>query len=475
MIAKAAVKTDVKASDWIESLPELKAGLRGALILPGEAAYESARRVWNGMIDRRPGAIARCAGVGDVVQAVKFARAHGVPVAVRGGGHNVAGNAVCDGGLVIDLSGMKGVRVDLDAKTAWAQAGVLWGELDRETQAFGLATTGGLVTSTGIAGFTLGGGIGWLMRSYGLACDNLLSVDVVTADGTVLRASEKENPELFWGLRGGGGNLGIATAFEFRLHPVGPTVLGGLVLHAGDRARDFLRFYSDFVARSPEALTTMFVLITAPPAPFFPKEIHGKPAVGLVLCYNGPVAEGERAVKAIREWGRPVVDLIAPMPYLALQAMFDPLNQPGSLNYWKSHYLGPLNGDAIEAIVKVSEGMRSPLSEVHVQHLQGAVAREPAGGTAFGNRDATFVLNLIAKWTEPKDTDANVRWCRTAWEAMRPFATGGVYVNFLADTTAEMVKASYGARTYERLAALKARYDPTNFFRLNHNIAPLRK
>ncbi len=457
---------------WVESLAELKTGFRGEIIRPEDAAYESARKVWNGMIDRHPGVIVRPTGAADVLAAVRFARAHDVLVSIRGGGHNVAGNAVCDDGMVIDLSKMKGIRVDPERRVAWVQAGAVWAEVDHETQALGLATTGGLVGSTGIAGFTLGGGVGWLMRSYGLACDNLVGAEVVTADGRFLRANAHENPDLLWGLRGGGGNFGVVTAFEYRLHEVGPLIYGGLLLYPFDRTSELLRLFLAFTKSVPDLLTSTFVFVTAPSAPFIPAPFQGQKACGVMFCYNGSQADGEKAVKPLLEFGKPAFEMVGTMPYTAFQTLMDEAEPPGHMNYWKSHYLNELGPDAIEALVAGCAETPSVLSEVHIQHLGGAVTRIPPSESAFANRDSRFVLNVLGKWTDPKENERNIRWVRSTWDAMRPFATGGVYVNFLGDTTEDLVRASYGEGQYERLAALKAKYDPTNFFRMNHNIQP---
>ena len=460
---------------WVESLAQLKAGFRGEIIKPDDAAYESARKVWNGMIDRRPGVIVRPTGAADVAAAVRFARSHDVLVSVRGGGHNVAGNAVCDDGMVIDLSKMKGIRVDPVHKTVWVQAGAVWADVDHETQAYGLATTGGLVGSTGIAGFTLGGGVGWLMRSYGLACDNLVGAELVTADGRFVRANAGENPDLFWGLRGGGGNFGVVTAFEFRLHEVGPVIYGGLLLYPFERTSDLLRFFGTFTEGAPDALTATFVFVTAPFAPFIPAAFQGQKACGVMFCYNGTQAEGEKAVKALLDFGKPALEMVGPMPYAAFQTMLDEGEPPGHMNYWKSHYLNEIRPEAIESLVAHCAEVPSALSEAHIQHLGAAVARVPTADTAFPNRRSPYVLNVLGKWTDPRENERNIRWVRSTWDAMRPFATGGIYVNFLGDTTEDAVRASYGEGQYERLAALKAKYDPTNFFRMNHNIAPAQK
>ncbi len=453
------------------TIEKLKASFRGALILPDGPGYDEARKVWNAMIDRRPAIIARCAGVADVLSAVRFAREHDLLVAVRGGGHNVAGTAVCDGGLVIDLSPMKGVRVDPARRTAQAQPGVLWGELDQETQAFGLATPGGIVTHTGIAGLTLGGGIGWLQRKYGLTSDNLLSVDVVTADGEFLRASKEEHPDLFWGVRGGGGNFGIVTSFEFSLHPVGPVVLAGVLAHPAEQAVEVLRYYRDFVAEAPDSLTTIVNLRKAPPAPWLPQHVHGRPVVMVAACYAGPIEEGERVLRPLRTFGQPLVDIIRPIPYSTHQGFFDASVPHGWHYYWKSHYLPALGDDAIETLAAHAWRMRSPRSYTIMFHLGGAIGRLSEDESAFSGRAAQHALNINGVWADPQGPD-DTQWVREEFAATAPFSTGGVYMNFLGSEGQERVKAAYGAEKYERLVALKNKYDPTNFFRLNQNIRP---
>jgi len=367
------------------TVAELQTSMRGRLLRPADDGYDVARRVWNGAVDRRPALIAQCAGAADVIAAVQFARSHELQLAVRGGGHNVAGLAVCDGGMVVDLSPMKGIRVDPDARTARAEAGLTWGEFDRETASFGLANTGGLVSTTGIAGLTLGGGIGWLMRRFGLTCDNLLSADVVTANGRLLTASADENADLFWGIRGGGGNFGIVTSFDYRRHPIS-TVLGGMMLFPAAQARDLLRLYREYAASASDGLTSLVAFITAPPLPFVPSDLHGAPVIAIAVCYAGPVEEGAEAVRPLRVAGRPVVDLIGPMPYCALQTMNDPSAPPGMQNYWKSQYLPALNDDVIDALVDGAVRMPAPFSMVHLHHLGGAVSRVDPGETAFGHR-----------------------------------------------------------------------------------------
>jgi FAD/FMN-containing dehydrogenase len=449
---------------------ELRDTLRGALVVPGDADYDEARSVWNGMINRRPAMIVRCAGPSDVVAAIGFARSEGLTIAVRGGGHNVAGNATCDGGIVIDLSPMKGVRVDAGARTVRAQGGVTWGELDQETQSYGLATTGGLVTTTGIAGFTLGGGIGWMMRKYGLACDNLLSADVVTADGETVHTSETENTELFWGLRGGGGNFGVVTEFEYRLHPV-PQVFGGLVAWPAAAARDVLRFWRDWAATAPDDVCTMAAFLHAPPEPFVPPEVVGSLIFAIACCHLDPDGRAEDDLRPLRELG-PAVDVLGPIPYQALQAMFDAGVPRGSRNYWRSGYLDALSDDAIDTIITHAGGVPAPLGQLHIHQLGGAMSRVPNDATAVGNRTSAFLMNYIGLWLDPDQDAAGTAWVRGISEAMAPHGTGARYVNFLADEGEEGVRSAYEADTFLRLARLKAQYDPTNVFRLNQNIKP---
>ncbi|MHB9090812.1 MAG: FAD-binding oxidoreductase, partial [Chloroflexota bacterium] len=380
------------------SLRELKPAFRGELLRPGDAGYDAARAIFNGMIDRRPALIARCAGVADVVAAVAFARDHGLLVAVRGGGHNVAGNALCDGGLVIDLSRMKGVRVDPGRRTAHAQAGLLWGELDHETQSFGLAVTGGIASTTGIAGFTLGGGMGWLARKHGLACDNLLSIDLVLADGSFVTASASDHPDLFWGVRGGGGNFGVATSFEYRLHPVGPSVLAGTVVYRADEAAAVLRRYRDYVMAAPDELMTIVSLRIAPPAPYLPPEIHGTPILGILACYVGAVDAGERIVDPLRRLGSPVADTFAPKPYVAHQQVLDPLFPAGLRNYWKANYLADLEGAAIDTVLDQFSRISSPRTGITIWQLGGAASRVGVEDTAYAHREANFALNIPSLW-----------------------------------------------------------------------------
>ena len=454
------------------AIADLSRHFRGAVIRPGDAPYDAQRRIWNGAIDRRPALIARCTGAADVRAAVGFARERELVVAVRGGGHNVAGTAVCDGGIVIDLSPMKGMWVDPRARVATAQPGLLWGEFDHETQPFGLAAPGGIVSHTGIAGLTLGGGLGWLMRRHGLTADNLLSAEVVTADGALVRASAEEHADLFWGLRGGGGNFGIVTSFEYRLHAVGPTVLAGLILHPAARAREVLSFYRDYIATAPDELMTIVLLRMAPPAPFLPESIHGQPVVIIAVCCAGPVEEGERAVAPLRRFGEPLVDLIRPTPYASHQALLDASVPHGLGYYWKSEYLRPLSDALIDTLVAHAWRVATPESYAALFHMGGAVGREDPDGSAFEDRQATHAMTIDGVWSEPAASGACIAWARGFWEAVRPHSTGRVYMNFLGEEGEDRVRAAYGTTKYERLRALKRKYDPTNFFRMNQNIVP---
>lgn len=451
----------------------LKNSVHGLVIAPDDEGYDEARSIWNGAIDRRPAWIARCTGVADVIAAVRFARERDLLVAVRSGGHGVGGHALCDGGLVIDLSPMKGIHVDPQARTARAEAGVLWGELDRETQVFGLATVGGIVSHTGVSGLTLGGGIGWLMRKYGATVDNLLSVDLVTADGELVTASEDHNPDLFWGVRGGGGNFGIVTSFEYRLHPVGPIVLAGPIFHHLHDAPEVLRFYREFAATAPDELTTIVELELAPPLPFLPEEVHGEPIVMVGACYAGAPEDGAEVVRPLKEFGSPIVDRLEPKPYLALQSMFDPLVPHGWHRYWKSVELPPLTDGAIDTLIDDTSRITSPRSYTIIFQLGGALGRVPEDASAFSQRDATHNLVINAVWTED-DPEGNrhTAWARDFFDALQPHARDRVYVNFLGDEGPDRVRQAYGTAKYDRLVELKRAYDPTNFFRLNQNIQP---
>ncbi|MEA2410966.1 MAG: hypothetical protein QOC77_1527 [Thermoleophilaceae bacterium] len=454
------------------TIAEFEQGLSGRLIRPGDGDYDEARAIWNGSHDRRPAMIVRCSGVADVMRAVDFARSENLVVAVRGGGHSIPGFSTCDGGVVIDLSAMRSVRVDPARRTATAQGGCTWADFDHETQAFGLAVTGGLVSSTGIAGFTLGGGIGWLMRKCGLACDNLIAADVVTADGQLVRASEDENPELLWGLRGGGGNYGIATSLEYRLHPVGPMVLAGPIFFAGDRAEEVLRFYREWVRDLPDEMTTLANLTTAPPAPFLPEYSHGKPIVAVIAVHAGEPEQGRALVRPLKDLGDPVADLIDVLPYTAMQSLLDALWGRGAHNYMSSSYVDELSDEAIAAAVERHRLVPSPQSEIHLHHFGGAVARVADDATAFGGRGAEYVLNVIARTPDADGFETNVAWARGTTDALAPVSREGAYVNFMGDAGDARLHETYGEAKYERLVALKRRYDPTNVFHLNQNIAP---
>jgi hypothetical protein len=440
---------------------EFAAGLRGEIVRPEEDGYDAARAVFNGMIDKRPALIVRCAGTSDVIRGVDFAHAHDLLLAVRSGGHNVAGKAVCDGSLMLDLSPMKGMRVDPARRRARAQSGLTLGEFDHETQAFGLATPLGVVSMTGIAGLTLGGGLGWLNGKHGLACDNLLSADVVTADGRLLTASEEENEDLFWGIRGGGGNFGVVTSFEYRLHPVGPVLAGGLRYPAA-KARDVLRFYHEFASGCPDELSTSALLGRAP---------DGSLVAGITVCYCGAIEEGERVLRPLHAFGSPLEDGIRPMAYTALQSAPDEGFSPGQQHYWKSSNLEHLSDEAIEVMVRLVKEMPSPSSGVGLQQMHGAASRVDPAATAFPHRDEHYDLLILSQWANPADSEENVRWTRELFEAMQPFVGKGVYVSNLGEEEGDRVKEAYGEH-YERLVALKDRYNPTNLFRLNQNVKP---
>jgi hypothetical protein len=439
-----------------------RASMRGALLRPGEAGYDGARTIHNGMIDRRPALIARCAGVADVLTAVRFARAHDLLVSVRGGGHGMPGFAVCDGGLMLDLSGMNSVHVDPEHRTVRADAGVTWSAFDHETQAFGLATTGGVVGSTGIAGLTLGGGHGFLMRRYGLACDNLLSADVVTADGRWLRASATEHAELFWGLRGGGGNFGVVTSFEYQLHPVG-TMLAGMVIYPIGKAKEFLRRYRELTRTAPDALGSLVALGTLP---------DGTQAAVLLVGYTGPIADGEELLRPLRAFGPPLADQVGPSPYAALQGISEHFNPRGYRNYLKTNYLKDLSDDAIDILVERYMSVPAPFSHIVVEHMGGAVGRMDSQATAYNYRDAQYNFLIVGIWNDAAEDARNIPWVRGLWQALQPFSTGHIYVNYESDVGVDRVQAAYGAAKYDRLVALKNTYDPTNVFRLNANIKP---
>jgi FAD/FMN-containing dehydrogenase len=448
-------------------------GFRGRLISSDHADYDNARAVWNGAIDRRPRLIAQCMGTADVVAAVRFARERDLEIAIRGGGHNVAGTAVCDDGIVIDLSPMRGVRVDPGDRRAWVQGGALWGDVDQETQAHGLATTGGIVSHTGVAGLTLGGGVGWLMRKHGLTVDNLLAVDVVTADGKLLRASEDEHPDLFWALRGGGGNFGVVTSFEFRLHALGPTVLAGPVLWDASDAGEVLRFYREFVRDAPDELGTVVRFGAAPPLPVIPADLHWRPVVMVGTCYAGPVDEGERRLRPLRASRIPLLDLVGPTSYAGFQSSVDSTVAHGWNYYWKSTHLPELDDDLINVLAEHAFACESPRSYAVMFHLKGAVSRVAEGATAFGNRQASHAITLDAVWRPGEGFgERDTEWTRRFFAALGRFREG-VYVNFLdRDEDPDRVREAYGDSVYRRLVDVKTTYDPDNVFHHNQNIRP---
>ena len=452
------------------TLAEFAASMRGTTVQPGDADYDRERKIWNGAHDRHPAVIARCAGVADVIRTVDLARSEGLPLAVRGGGHSIPGFSTVEGGIVLDLSPMTGVRVDPAGRTVTADAGCTWKDLDAETQQFGLAVTGGLVSSTGIAGFTTGGGIGWLMRKHGLACDNLVGADVVTADGQFVHASVDDNPDLFWGLRGGGGNFGVVTSFQFQLHEVGPTVLSGLVFYPAEEAENVLRGYRAACASAPDELTTLVNLTTAPPVPFLPESVHGKPIIGVGGCWSGDLDAGEAATAPFRSLGTVIADVFAPNPYAGWQQALDPLYPRGIHNYFRSAFLPTADDASQRALQDAFATLPNAMSEIHLQHLGGAVGRVPADGTAFALRDQEFIVNVIARTPSADGFADVVEWARGVTSALGPDA--GTYVNFTGEVDAALVRASYPPDTYRRLIELKNEYDPTNLFRLNQNIAP---
>jgi FAD/FMN-containing dehydrogenase len=455
------------------TLNELGQELQGELIRPEDSGYDEARAIWNGAHDRRPALIVRCAGVEDVRHAVGFARSEGLEVAVRGGGHSIPGFSTVDGGVVIDLSPMKGIKVDEKKSTVVAEGGLTWGELDAETQKHGLAVTGGLVSTTGVAGFTLGGGIGWLMRKHGLACDNLRSAEIVTADGQAITASADENADLFWGLRGGGGNFGIVTSFEFDLHSVGPTVAAGPIFYPGDDAAEILRRYREIAAELPDEMTTLVNLLTAPPAPFLPEDWHGKKLIAVIGCYAGPSDEGLKAMQPLRELAEPVADLFGEMPYVQMQGLIDDLYPRGTKAYMKAGYMSDLDDHAIETLVSHHQDEAiAPSAELHIHHFGGAVARVGDEETAYGERQAPYVLNLLGFSHDDGGMEPHSEWANRVYGDLEPSLTGGAYINFLSSEGEERVKAAYGAEKFDRLQALKDRYDPTNLFHLNQNVPP---
>ena len=449
----------------------LAAGLRGELLTPDSPGYHQARAVWNAMIDCRPGLIARCAGEADVIQAVNFARAHELLVAVRGGGHNIAGTGVCDEGLQIDLSPMRSVHIDPEARVAQVEPGCTLADFDHDAQVFELATPLGVNSTTGVAGLTLGGGFGWLSRKHGMTIDNLKSAEVVIADGRVVQASEESHPDLFWALRGGGGNFGVVTSFTFRLHPVGPTVLSGLIVHPLGDAAKLLRFYRDFAARLPDETSVWVVLRKAPPLPFLPSEWHGKEVVVFAAFHAGDLAEGERILEPLRRFGEPIADVIGPHPYAGWQQAFDPLLEPGVRNYWKSHDFERLSDEVLDTLTDFAGRLPSAMTEIFLGQVGGQMARVPPEATAYPARDVSFIMNVHGRWETPAEDERVIDWARACFRATAPFATGQAYMNFLTADEGERIRAAYGPN-YDRLVEVKSEYDPGNLFRMNQNIRP---
>ncbi len=453
------------------AVADLSQGLRGRVLTADTPGYDDARTIWNAMIDKRPAVIARCASAADVKRAVRFARETGLDIAVRGGGHNIAGSALVDGGVVIDLSPMKSVRVDPVRRIAVVEPGVTLGEFDHDAQAFGLATPVGINSTTGIAGLTLGGGFGWLSRTYGMTVDNLRSADVVTVDGELVRASERENADLFWGLRGGGGNFGIVTAFELGLHQVGPEVMAGLIVHPFNDARALLRRYREVALSAPNELAVWVVMRKAPPLPFLPPEVHGTEVVVFGVLYSGDMKAGERAVAPLRTIGKPIADVVSPHPYTGFQAAFDPLLAPGARNYWKTHDLAPLPDEALDIAIDAVKRLPGPQCEVILAQMGGAIRDTSEDATAYSGRDADWIVNVHGRWSDQAEDERCIGWARRLFTDLTPYATGNAYVNFMAHDEGDRVKTAYGTH-YARLAALKQKYDPANILRTNQNIVP---
>ncbi|MEP7206618.1 MAG: FAD-binding oxidoreductase [Casimicrobiaceae bacterium] len=448
-----------------------KGRFRGGIVRPGDGEYGEARQVWNGMIDRKPALIARCHTVADVVQAVTFARENDVLVSVRGGGHNIAGNAVCDDGMVIDLSSMKGVKVDVKARRANVEPGCTLADFDAAVQAHGLATPLGINSTTGVPGLTLGGGFGWLSRKHGMTVDNLRSADVVTADGKQVRASEQDNPDLFWALRGGGGNFGIVTNFEFELHPVGPEVLSGFMVFPFEQAKEVLGQFARFTETMPDELNVWMITRKAPPLPFLPVEFHGTEVVVLAVFYLGDPAEGEKLIEPLRKFGKVLGEHVGVQPFVAWQQVFDPLLTPGARNYWKSHNFTKLGDGVIDVIIEYAAKLPSPQCEIFVGSLGGATTRVAPGAMAYSSRDANYVMNVHGRWDAPEDDQRCIAWSREFFAASQPHASGGAYINFLTQDETDRVAFAYG-KSYQRLVEIKKKYDPKNFFRMNQNIKP---
>lgn len=455
-----------------QRIDQFQADFAGEVLLPGDAGYDEVRQIWNAVIDRRPALIARCTSLGQVVKAVNFARQQALLVSIRGGGHNIAGNAVCDDGLMIDLSLMKDVQVDANARRATVEPGCTLADFDAAAQAHGLATPLGINSTTGVAGLTLGGGFGWLSRKFGMTIDNLLSADVVTADGNQVHASATANEDLFWGLRGGGGNFGVVTRFEFQLHPVGPDVLSGLIVFPFDQAKSVLAQFARFTETMPDELSVWMVTRQAPPLPFLPEDAHGKEVVVLALCYAGDPAEGAKLIEPLRGFGTALGEHVGVQPYSAWQQAFDPLLTRGARNYWKSHNFSRLSDGAIDAIIEYAALLPSPQCEIFIGTIGGQTTRVASEAMAYSSRDANYVMNVHGRWEQPTDDQRCIAWAREFFAKSQPFASSGAYINFLTQDETDRIAFAYGA-TYKRLLEIKKKYDPTNLFRMNQNIKPV--
>jgi FAD/FMN-containing dehydrogenase len=454
-----------------EAIANLEQKVKGHIVRPGDSSYDEVRKIWNAMIERRPAIIVRCAEADDVSHAISFARENRLEISIRGGGHNIAGNALCDNGVMIDFSTMRNVRVDAEKQRAYVEAGATLADLDEEAQFYGLATPVGINSTTGIAGLTLGGGFGWLTRKYGMTVDNLVSVDAITADGDRIRASENENADLFWAIRGGGGNFAVVTGFEFKLHRVGPEILAGLIVFPFDQAKQVLTQYREFVASAPEELNVWAILRKAPPLPFLPEDAHGKEVVALIVFYIGDAVRGTKLIEPLLRSGAPLGEHIGTLPYTQWQKTFDPLLTPGARNYWKSHNFTALSDGALSSIIEFAGKLPSPQCEIFIGLIAGAANRVPADAMAYRHRDAKFVLNVHGRWNERTHDERCIAWARAFFQATAPYASGGVYVNFMTEEESDRVGAAYGAN-YDRLAEIKKQYDPDNLLHLNQNIKP---
>ena len=453
-----------------ETINELKSQLTGKVISSIEKEYDEERKIWNGMIDRKPALIVKCMGTADVVHTVKFARQHGILVTVKGAGHNIAGNSIADGALLIDLSLMKSVRVNPKTQKVLVDPGATLRNLDHETQLFGLAVPVGINSTTGISGLTLGGGFGWISRSYGLTIDNLISAEIVTADGNVVFADEKDNADLFWGIRGGSGNFGIVTQYQFKLHPVGPNVLAGLLIHPYEDAKKVFNHYREFVSKAPDKLTCWVVLRKAPPLPFLPADVHGKEILVIAAVYSGDIKEGEKILAPLRSFGNPIADVISPVPFEAWEQALDPLLTPGARNYWKSHFFTEISDGLIDTLIEFTGSLPSPLTEIFFGQLGGAINKVPVDATAYPHRDAEFVMNIHARWENEPQDEICIKWARKLFDSTAQYSNGAVYVNFISEGD-DRINAAFGPN-HERLSKIKRKYDPDNFFRMNQNILP---